>query len=106
MFSQKNLMLCLLFLVPIQVNAAQEFKFVGEFGEKGEGSAQFATTLFMAFGHDGAIYITDTDNFRVQKFDETGSFVFDIQMEEESDFRFINPTDIAVGTDSTIYVMD
>ncbi len=99
-------MLSLLFLVPIYVNAAQEFKFISEFGGKGEGQAQFATTLFMAFGPDGAIYITDTDNFRIQKFDETGNFVFDIQMEEESEFRFINPTDIAVGTDNAIYVMD
>ena len=106
MFSLRNLMLSLLFLVPIYVNAAQEFKFVSEFGGKGEGQAQFATTLFMAFGPDGAIYVTDTDNFRIQKFDETGNFVFDIQMEEESEFRFINPTDIAVGTDNAIYVMD
>ena len=90
----------------MSLNAAGEFKFVGEFGGKGEGEAQFAETLFMAFGPDGAIYITDTDNFRIQKFDETGSFVFDIQMVEDSEFRFINPTDIAVGTDNAIYVMD
>ena len=90
----------------MHVNAAQEFKFVRAFGGKGEGDAQFAKTLFMAFGPDGAIYITDTDNFRIQKFDETGSFVFDIQMEADSEFRFINPTDIAIGTDHSIYVMD
>ena len=106
MFNLKNLTLCLLFLLPAYVNAAQEFKFVGEFGDKGEGEAQFAKTLFMAFGPDGAIYITDTDNFRIQKFNGMGGFVFDIQMEAESKFRFINPTAIAVGTDSSIYVMD
>ena len=106
MFNLKNLTLCLLFLLSVSVNAAQEFKFVGEFGEKGEGEAQFAKTLFMAFGADGAIYVTDTDNFRIQKFNEAGGFVFDIQMEKESEFRFINPTAIAVGTDSSIYVMD
>ncbi len=90
----------------MSLNAAQEFKFVSEFGGKGEGEAQFAETLFVAFGSDGAIYITDTDNFRIQKFDETGSFVFYIQMAEESDFRFINPTDIAVDSNNAIYVMD
>lgn len=102
----RNFILCLLFLFPMSLNAAGEFKFVGEFGGKGEGEAQFAETLFMAFGPDGAIYITDTDNFRIQKFDETGNFVFDIQMATDSEFRFINPTDIAVGTDNAIYVMD
>ena len=90
----------------MSVNAAQEFKFVNTFGGKGTGESQFAKTLFMAFGPEGAIYVTDTDNFRIQKFNEMGVFVFDIQMEAESEFRFINPTAIAIGTDSSIYVMD
>ena len=90
----------------MHLNAAPEFKFVNEFGGKGEGEAQFAETVFMAFGSDGAVYIADTDNFRIQKFNEIGGFLFDIQMETESAFRFINPTAIAVGTDSSIYVMD
>ena len=106
MFKIKKLMLSLLLLLPIHINAAQEFEFVVEFGGKGEGEAQFAETLFMAFGPDGAIYVVDTDNFRIQKFNEIGSFLFHIQMETESEFRFINPTAVTVGTDSSIYVMD
>lgn len=106
MFNLKNLTFCLLLLLPMHINAAQEFKFVDAFGGKGEGEAQFAKTLFMAFGPDGAVYVTDTDNFRIQKFNEIGEFVFDIQMEAESAFRFIKPTAIAIGTDSSIYVMD
>ena len=90
----------------MHVNVAQEFKFVDAFGSKGEGEAQFAETLFMASGPEGAIYVTDTDNFRIQKFDEMGVFVFDIQMTAESQFRFIKPTAIAIGSDSSIYVMD
>ena len=76
----KNLTFCLLLLLSMPVNAAQEFKFVNAFGEKGAGEAQFAKTLFMAFGPDGAIYVTDTDNFRIQKFNGTAEFAFDIQM--------------------------
>ena len=106
MVNLKNLTLCLFLLLPMHINAAPEFEFVSEFGGKGEGEAQFAETLFMAFGPDNAIYVADTDNFRIQKFTEMGGFVFDIQMETESEFRFINPTAIAVGTDSSIYVMD
>ena len=101
-----KLTLCLLFLIPMHLNAAPEFKFVNEFGGKGEGEAQFAETVFMAFGADGAVYIADTDNFRIQKFNENGAFLFDIEMQADSTFRFINPTAIAVGTDSSIYVMD
>lgn len=106
MFKLKNLIICLLLLFPVHVNAAQEFEFVVEFGGKGEGEAQFAETLFMAFGPDGAIYVVDTDNFRIQKFNEIGSFLFDIEMETDSEFRFINPTAVTVGTDRSIYVMD
>ena len=106
MFNLKNLTLCLLLLLPIHINAAQEFKFVDAFGGKGEGDAQFAKTLFMAFGPDGAVHVTDTDNFRIQKFNEMGEFIFDIEMAAESEFRFIKPTAIAIGTDSSIYVMD
>ena len=90
----------------MSLNAAAAFKFVSEFGGKGEGDAQFAKTLFIAFGPECAVYITDTDNFRIQKFDEAGSFVFDIQMEAAGAFRFINPTDIAVDSNGAVYVMD
>lgn len=102
----KNLTLFLLLLIPLRLNAAPTLEFVGEFGGKGEQEGQFAKTVFVAFGPDNAIYVTDTDNFRIQKFSNTGAFSFDIQMEDPGVFRFINPTAIAVGEDSAIYVMD
>ncbi len=99
-----KLFLCVLIALP--VHAAQAFKFVNEFGGKGEGEAQFGKTLFMAFGQDGAIYIADTDNYRIQKFSESGTFVFDIRMDKGGEFQFITPTAIAVGANSAIYLMD
>ena len=48
---------------------------------KREGEAQFAKTLFMGFGPDSWALHHDTDNFRIQKFDETGNICIDIQME-------------------------
>ena len=106
MLKLKTLSLFILLLIPLSLNAAQEFKFVGEFGSKGEGEAQFAKTLFIAFGSDSAIYVTDTDNFKIHKFTQIGVFVFDIEVKDSADFRFINPTAIAIGSDSSIYVMD
>ena len=88
------------------LNAAQEYNFVGEFGGKGEGKAQFAETLYMAFGPDGDILVTDTENFRIQKFSTTGEFLFDIEVTDTSKFRFINPTATAIGADGSIYVTD
>lgn len=106
MLKLKNLTFSILLLIPLSLNAAQEFKFVGEFGGKGEGKAQFSKTLFMAFGPDKAIYISDTENFKIHKFAETGGFVFEIEVSDSSEFRFIKPTAIAIGIDNSIYVMD
>lgn len=96
----------MLLLLPVSAGAAQEFEVVGAFGGKGEGEGAFGQMLFTAFGADGAVYVTDTDNFRIQKFSESGGFVFAIQMAADSPFRFIRPTAIAIGADHAIYVMD
>ena len=88
------------------LNAAQEYKFVGEFGGKGEGKAQFAQSLYLAFGPDGDIFVADTENFKIHKFSETGEFQFDIEVTDTSKFRFINPTAVAIGASRSIYVMD
>ena len=106
MVKLKTLTFFILLSIPLSLNAAQEFKFVGEFGGKGEGEAQFAKTLSIAFGPDQTIYVTDTDNFKIHKFNQAGVFVFDIKVTDSSDFRLLNPTAIAVGSDNAIYVMD
>ena len=106
MVKLKTLTFFILLSIPLSLNAAQEFKFASEFGGKGEGEAQFAKTLSIAFGPDEAIYVTDTDNFKIHKFNQAGIFVFDIKGTDSSDFRLLNPTTIAVGSDNAIYVMD
>lgn len=102
----KFCIIALLILLPSNLIAAAEYKYNTEFGGKGEGKAQFAETLSLAFGPDGAIYITDTDNYKIHKFTGTGIFVFEIKPAESTEFRFIRPTAIAIGEDNSIYVMD
>lgn len=86
--------------------AHREVRFAQEFGGKGEGEGEFAPTTSIAFDRQGGIYITDTDNFRIQKLDANGRFQFEIQTTAPEKFTFLHPTDIAVGKDGTIYVMD
>lgn len=102
----KILFIILLALTPLNLNAASEYKFNREFGGKGEGQAQFAETLYITFGLDGSIYITDTENYKIHKFNESGIFVFEIKPTESTEFRFIKPTAITIGEDNSIYVMD
>ena len=102
----KSLITIFLFLLPINLLALQEYTFLNEFGEKGEGEGQFAKKLFTTFDNEGNIYITDTENYKIHKFNKTGTFVFEIKVTESSNFRFINPTSITIGLDKSIYVMD
>lgn len=95
----------LILAIPSVVPAHREVKFTHEFGGKGEQGGQFAENVYIAFDQAGGIYITDTDNFRIQKLNADGRFQFEIQTKAEQ-FTLINPTDIAVGKDGSIYVMD
>ena len=102
----RRFLVCVLILtVPSVVPAHREIQFTQEFGGKGEQGGQFSEHLYVAFDQKGGIYITDTDNFRIQKLNPDGEFQFEIRTNAEQ-FTLINPTDIAVGTDGSIYVMD
>ena len=98
--------LILSFLIHPLANAHKEVEFIREFGGKGEGQGEFAKKTSFAFDRDGGIYIADTENLRLQKLDPNGHFLFEIQGTDPDKFLFINPMDIAVGVDGTIYVAD
>lgn len=102
----KTSIIIFLFVLPFNLSAAQEYTFLYEFGEKGEGEGQFANKLFTAFDNAGGIYIVDTENYKILRFSQTGEFLSEIKVTESSDFRFINPTSITIGYDKSIYVMD
>ena len=98
--------LILSFLIHPLANAHKEVEFIREFGGKGEGEGEFAKKTSFAFDRNGGIYIADTENLRIQKLDPNGHFLFEIQGTDPNKFLFINPMDIAVGQDGTIYVVD
>ncbi|MDE0298279.1 MAG: NHL repeat-containing protein [Candidatus Poribacteria bacterium] len=95
----------LILTIPAFAQAHREVRYIQEFGGKGEKGGRFAENVHIAFDREGGIYVSDTDNFRIQKLDPDGGVQFEIQTSEVG-FTLINPTDIAVGKDGTIYVMD
>ena len=98
--------LILSFVIHPLANAHKEVEFIREFGGKGAGEGEFAKKTSFAFDREGGIYIADTENLRIQKLDPAGRFLFEIQGTDPDKFLLMNPMDIAVGADGTIYVVD
>ena len=81
-------------------------------GCQGDGHGQFNEPWGIAVGSDGSVYVADTWNSRVQKFDREGNFaamwgVFQSTNGELTQpGAMYGPRAIAVGQDGLVYVMD
>jgi uncharacterized protein (TIGR03663 family) len=82
------------------------------FGEAGSEQGQFAHPRGLAFGPDGDIYVADSDNHRIQRFNSAGEFLnvwgsfADILQGDAPAGTFNQPWDLAVGPDGSVYVAD
>jgi tripartite motif-containing protein 71 len=53
----------------------ESYKAITKFGSKGSGDGQFESPKGMAVNHIGTVYVADSGNHRIQKFDSNGNFV-------------------------------
>jgi DNA-binding beta-propeller fold protein YncE len=75
-------------------------------GQRGAGNGQFADPKNIALDAAGNIYVADTLNHRVQKFDQDGTFLLAFGSQGEGDGQFSEPWGLAVDGDGNIYVCD
>lgn len=75
-------------------------------GPRGGEQGKFNIPLAAATGADGSLYVVDSGNFRVQKFDPNGKFVFSFGGLGAEPGRFSRPRSIALDGDGNIYVSD
>lgn len=76
------------------------------FGSRGDGEAQFNHPSGVTVDKQGFIYVCDSKNNRVQKFDGDGNFVKQFNG-EESVYGYLNqPTGININEEDELFVVD
>lgn len=76
------------------------------FGEPGTGQGQFAHPTNLEVASDGTVYVTDTNNFRVQQFSADGKFLRQIGSVGTGFGQFARPKGLAIDRDGVLYVVD
>ena len=70
--------------------------FIKTWGQKGSSNGEFSHPHGIAVGHDGTIYISDTNNHRIQHFDSNGNFLFKWGQEGDGDDEFRYPSGLGI----------
>ncbi len=85
--------------------AADSYVFVSSFGSHGSGNGQFEFPYSAATDAANNIYVADTYNHRIQKFDSSGAFITAWGIQGSADGEFDYPIGIAVQGNN-VYVAD
>ena len=105
--------------------AEEQYVFVGKWGSLGVEDGQFDQPEGVGLGSSNTIYVVDSNNHRIQKFDTNGNFITkwgsscwlvtndrdcrDLDGDgplELGDGQFKRPEDIAVDSNGKVYVVD
>jgi DNA-binding beta-propeller fold protein YncE len=83
---------------------AQVFLF--EWGQPGSGDGQFNSPSGIAVDSVGNVYVADTANNRIQKFDDQGTFLLKWGSAGSGAGQFTSPNGVAVDSTGNVYVVD
>ncbi len=84
--------------------ASTEYSFVTKWGSTGTGDGQFDQIYGVAVDSSGNVYVADTYNHRIQKFDSNGNFITKWGSAGDGDGQFDRPYGIAVDSFGYVYV--
>ena len=80
--------------------------FVDEWGEAGSGPGQFGFPVSVAVDPAGTVYVSDSENDRIQRFDETGAFLGEWGGTGAGPGQLVSPEALAVDSSGDVYVAD
>jgi len=75
-------------------------------GERGTGPGRFIKPVGLAVDGEGNLYVADSGNHRIQKFDSEGEFIAEVGSLGEGEGEFNEPWGVAVDTEGNLYVAD
>ncbi len=82
------------------------FRFVSEFGEMGTGPGRFRGPSGITVDPLGNLFVADTGNERVQKFDARGEYLVEVGSFGWEPGQFSGPVGVATGKGLDLYVAD
>lgn len=82
------------------------YKFVKKWGGKGSDSGQFLSPMEIVSDREGYIYVTDSENHRIQKFDSNGKFIMKWGGHGSGQGQLIWPEGLSIDSAGNIYVAD
>jgi|SRR5215204_5448201 len=80
--------------------------FKGLWGRFGTGDGEFDRPRGIAVDSDGNVYVADSGNNRIQKFNSTGVFLDKWGQRGNDAGQFIKPAHVAVDSNNDIYVTE
>ena len=81
-------------------------KLMGKIGKKGHGDGELFMPSSIAVDDKGFLYVTDTGNARLQKFDGEGNHLLSIGQLGDTPGCFVRPKGVAIDRKGNIYVAD
>lgn len=90
----------------VRVFDAQTGKHLSDFGKRGTEPGEFNLPRDVAVAPDGAVYVVDGGNFRVQKFRPDGTLIGVFGTIGRQSGQFSRPKEVAVDSAGNVYVVD